>query len=119
MKIFELRAENFKRLKAIRINPTGNTVMIGGRNAQGKSSTLDAIEAALGGGKHLPDEPVRRGERKAKIVLELDDITVTRRFSRTGSSLEVLAKDGSKLKSPQAVLDKLLGPGSRIAMVAA
>ena len=49
MKIVSLEAENYKRLKAVEITPDGNMVVIGGRNAQGKSSVLDAIWAALGG----------------------------------------------------------------------
>ena len=41
MKIIELRASNVKRLKAIEITPDGTMQIIGGRNAQGKSSLLD------------------------------------------------------------------------------
>ena len=37
-KIIKLQAENVKRLKAIEITPAGNTVIITGKNAQGKSS---------------------------------------------------------------------------------
>ena len=47
MKIVELRAENVKRLKAVEITPDGTLQVIGGRNAQGKSSVLDAIWLAL------------------------------------------------------------------------
>ena len=42
MKIIELQAENVKRLKAVDITPDGTLQVIGGRNAQGKSSVLDA-----------------------------------------------------------------------------
>ena len=48
MKIIELRATNIKRLKAVEITPDGTMQVIGGRNAQGKSSVLDAIWLALG-----------------------------------------------------------------------
>ena len=106
-KIIELHAENFKRLKVVDITPNGSTVVIGGRNAQGKTSTLDAIQAALAGGKHQPDQPIREGEKKAVIVVELDDIIVTRKYTKRGSKLEVVAKDGSKITSPQRVLDAL------------
>ena len=50
MKIIEFRAERFKRLSAVDITPEGNTVIISGKNGQGKSSVLDAIWLALGGG---------------------------------------------------------------------
>jgi recombinational DNA repair ATPase RecF len=38
-----------KRLRAVTIRPDGSLVQISGRNAQGKTSVLDAIEMALGG----------------------------------------------------------------------
>ena len=38
MKIVKLEAQNVKRLKAVEITPQGNTVVIGGRNGQGKTS---------------------------------------------------------------------------------
>lgn len=47
MKITRLQAENFKRIIALDVRPDGSIVNIAGKNAQGKSSTLDAIEAAL------------------------------------------------------------------------
>ena len=43
MKIVSLTAENVKRLKAVQITPTGSVQVVAGRNAQGKSSVLDAI----------------------------------------------------------------------------
>ena len=49
MKIIELHAENFKRLRVVQFEATGSGVIeVGGQNAQGKTSTLDAIPAALG-----------------------------------------------------------------------
>ena len=109
MKIISLAAENFKRLRAIMIKPDGSTVIVGGKNGAGKSSALDAIRAALGGKKHCPEEPVRRGSKKAQIVLETDELTVTRTFSKKSTALEVTAKDGTAFASPQAMLDKLVG----------
>jgi recombinational DNA repair ATPase RecF len=43
LKIYKLTAENFKRLKAVSIEPQTDVVAVTGRNEQGKSSTLDAI----------------------------------------------------------------------------
>lgn len=109
-KIIELRAENFKRLKAVQINPDGNVVIISGANAAGKSSCLDAISSALGGAGMSPEKPVREGHDKAKIRVELDDLVVEKTFTSAGSAqLTVMAKDGVKYPSPQAMLDKLVG----------
>jgi hypothetical protein len=41
--------------------------------------------------------------------LDLGDITVTRRFTASGSYLDVQTKEGFKAKSPQALLDNLVG----------
>ena len=109
-KIVKLEASNFKRLRAVEINPDGNLVVIAGRNGQGKTSVLDAITAALGGTstKALP-RPIRDGEDKAQIVLETEDLIVTRTFSGTASKLTVKGKDGSTFSKGQAKLDELLG----------
>ena len=112
--IVKLEAVNIKRLKAIRIEPDGNSmVVIGGRNAQGKTSVIDAIEMALAGKKSVPDRPVRDGEEKAHIICDLGDLVVTRSFrSKNGdvkSTLKVENKDGATYKSPQTILDKLVG----------
>ncbi len=107
MKIVKLEAENFKRLKVVTIKPDGSTVLVAGKNGQGKSSTLDAIEAAFGGAKHAPDEPVRKGTKSARIVVETEKLVVTRRFGAK-AGLEVKGKDGSVFPCPQAMLDSLV-----------
>lgn len=112
MHIVSLEAENFKRLKAVRIDPDTNTVVIAGRNAQGKSSVLDAIQSALAGkaGAKKTSRPIRDGESKARVVITLDDLVVERKWTPSGSTLTVSPREGNaKLNSPQAVLDNLIG----------
>lgn len=110
MKILRLTAENVKRLSVVEIAPDGSPIIvIAGENEAGKSSVLDAIEMALGGEKSLPPEPVRRGQEKAKVIADLGDIIVTRRFTQSGSSLTVTNREGAKFPSPQAMLDGLVG----------
>jgi hypothetical protein len=116
MKITRFEARNFKRLKAVEINPDGSPVVkIAGRNRQGKSSTLDGIAALLGGEKLCPKEPIRRGENEALLRVEFDeDLAVERKFKlgadgAVTSALKVTRKDGLQLKKPQAILDALVG----------
>lgn len=109
MKIIELRAENFKRLRAVEIAPDGTLQVIGGRNAQGKSSVLDAIWSALGGGKANPEKPIRDGEQKATVSLDLGDLKITRTWTGKGTTLKVENADGAAYKSPQGMLDSLIG----------
>jgi len=110
MKIIRLEAENFKRISAVTIEPDGSLIVLGGKNGAGKSSTLDAIQAALGGAKMSPKEPIRRGASGAKVVVETEDYIVTRRWSQTGGGLEVKSRDGSKIPGgPQKFLDSVIG----------
>jgi hypothetical protein len=111
-KIIKLVANNFKRLKAIEIEPGGAAVVqVRGRNGQGKSSCLDAIAAALGGEKLCPKVPIRRGQTSAVVRVELDeDLVVERRWTTDGKSqLKVMTKEGLPLSKPQTRLDDLLG----------
>jgi hypothetical protein len=117
MRIAELRSENFKRLVAIDITPEGNVVQITGRNAQGKSSVLDSLAVAIEGLEACPGEPIRKGEKSGKIRVKLageKELIVTRKFARKEeggftSSLTVESPDGAQYKSPQKLLDDLLG----------
>lgn len=112
MKIVGLHAENVKRLRAVDITPDPDVQVVGGRNAQGKTSVLDAIWLALGGGKASKTitRPVRDGQDHATVVLDLGDLKVTRTWNTQGrSTLRVEAADGARYTSPQAILDRLVG----------
>ncbi|MCK5016517.1 MAG: AAA family ATPase, partial [Candidatus Peribacteraceae bacterium] len=119
MRILKLTAENFMKLTAVEISPTGNVVQITGKNAAGKSSVLDAIEATLCGGRNLPKKPIRDGEESATVITEIGEegepdvplYKVTRRFFGATSRLTVETVGGarSEVKSPQTFLDGIVG----------
>lgn len=110
-RIKRLAVENFKRVRVIEIKPGPHATTIGGRNEQGKSSILDAIQAVVGGKRHSPGKPIRLGEDKGRIELETDDFSIVRRFTDGGKTqLEVMTPEGATYKKPQAMLDALLGP---------
>lgn len=110
-KIISLEAENVMRLRAVRISPNGDSVVLGGANGAGKSSVLAAIEMAFGGQRHVPDEALRQGERRGRVIVETEDFVVTRTFSKKGSDVVVKAKalDGAPLPAPQTLLNKFFG----------
>jgi DNA repair exonuclease SbcCD ATPase subunit len=109
MRILSLLSENIKRIKAVEVTPQSAVVVVGGNNANGKTSLIDSIEYALSGARSIPAEPIRRGEDSARIVVDLGDIIVTRKFTADGTSLVVEGKDGARFSSPQTMLDKLVG----------
>lgn len=110
-KIVQLSTENVKRLKAVTVRPEGDSlVIVAGNNGNGKSSVLDSIMYALGGADKLPKKPVRHGQDKAKIVVELDELIVTRTITAAGGgTLTITNKEGLRYNSPQSILDKLTG----------
>lgn len=109
--IVELVADNVKRLRAVELHVGKGVVTIGGRNAQGKTSLLDAIAMAIGGESLVPPEPVRRGTNGGQVSVKLDDGLVVRRvFTMNGkSTLTVESSDGVRVRSPQTLLDGMLG----------
>lgn len=109
MKILSLTAENIKKLRAVEIKPDGSLVQITGRNGQGKTSVLDSIWWALAGADNIQAAPIRKGETKARIRLDLGELIVERRFSASGSSLVVENTEGARFPSPQKMIDALLG----------
>lgn len=131
-RILELKAENILRLSAVDIKPgAGATVVIAGRNGQGKTSVIDAIAMAIGGSALIPKHPITKGKLRGEVFVDLGDYTVTRLFARelvsavegdllgaqppaprytdTTSTLIVRGKDGARIKSPQALLDRMCG----------
>lgn len=109
MKIIALEAENVKHLRVVNIKPDGSLVVVGGDNEAGKTCVLDSIEYALNGASSIPSKPIRVGQKKARVVLDLGDIQVTRTFTAKGTNLTVKNKEGATFASPQAMLDKLVG----------
>jgi len=134
LKILKLQAENVKKLKAIEITPDGDVIKITGKNEQGKSTVLESILMALCGTKYVPEQPIHQGEKKANTVIYLGtndcrqcekdckhpgyvkpadcpniELIVTRSFTEAGSYLKVENRDGMGYKSPQKILDKIIG----------
>ncbi|KYP21673.1 DNA replication and repair protein RecF [Streptococcus parauberis] len=95
--INKLEIENVKRIKAVKIEPSpkGLTI-IGGNNNQGKTSVLDSIAWALGGGRYEPSKPMREGSAVAptlKVTMS-NGLIVERKG--VNSALKVIDPDGRK-----------------------
>lgn len=109
MKIVSLVAENIKKLKAVEITPSDAVVAIAGKNGAGKTSVLDSIWWALSGTTHIQAQPIRKGQTKARIKLNLGELIVERKFTASGSTLSVENAEGARFPSPQKMLDALIG----------
>jgi hypothetical protein len=114
MRVNGLRVENYKRIKIVDITPEGGVVTIGGKNDQGKSSVLDAIFTAIKGRSANAPMPVRAGEEKATIRLDLGELIITRTFTvKEGKpytdTLKVEKANGDRPGNPQDTLNALLG----------
>lgn len=109
--IVRFKSENFMKLKAVEIKPDGDLVQITGKNAAGKTCVLMGIATTLSGKlRGLLKKPIRDGEERAVNIVETEKITATCTFTPSGSRIVVENKDGMVFRSPQAVLDELVGP---------
>lgn len=111
-RLIKLEIENVKGVRAVRINPKGGVVVLKGKNKAGKSSVIDSIEYLFGGKSTHPPKVIREGAERASVLGETEDFIATRRWKRNAegaeiTEVEVVAKEGGKVKSPQALLDKL------------
>lgn len=105
--IVSLELENVKRVQAVHLEPaaTGLTV-IGGDNAQGKTSILDAITYALGGERCRPTNLQRDGGMApAKIDLRLSNGL---QVERKGKNATLYVTDPTGAKAGQRLLDSFV-----------
>lgn len=114
--LLELHAENIHRIQVIDITPGDDMVVLGGKNEQGKSSTLDCIEMMLRGAKAFSEEPVRQGQAQGVVrgTLGTPEGVVKFRISRViqkNGTHELVVTDettGEAIRSPQKFLDALV-----------
>lgn len=110
VKVVGLKAENVKKLKVVNITPGDSPVIkISGKNEAGKTTVLDLIWWTLGGTKDIQEDPIRTGEKRAVSCVDLGDYVATRTYTPSGSTLKLESKDGALIKSPQALLDSMIG----------
>lgn len=104
-KISKLVVRNFRGIRALEVH-AADINLFGGANAQGKTSVLDAIAAAMRG--RVDPETVRHDAKRAEILVELDDGTqIHRKIPAEGKATVTVKKDMAILRSPQKFLDDL------------
>lgn len=105
--INSFEAENVKRIKAVKLKPSpkGLTI-IGGGNAQGKTSVLDAIAWALGGNSFRPSSPAREGS----VIPPALSVTLSNgiKVERKGKNSDLKVTDPSGQRAGQKLLDEFV-----------
>lgn len=122
-KIQKASVKNIKGVKEIEI-VLSDVTEIAGQEAMGKSSFVDAILWGLLGTRPIQEEPIRIGENNAEIILETDDLIITRRFhkdaeDKTRTTLVVRSKqDGGKHGQTRLdeIFDNLVDPSDFFAL---
>ena len=107
MKIISFELENVKRVALVRMAPAENGLtVIGGKNAQGKSSILDGIVYALGGEKYRPGNLQRKdGLAPARIRIELSGGLIV---ERRGKNASLHVTDATGKRRGQKLLDDFI-----------
>lgn len=107
VKITRFELENVKRVSLVRIAPTkSGLTVIGGKNAQGKTSILDGICYALGGEKYRPGNLQKEGTlTDAHIYIELSNGLIV---ERKGKNASLKVTDSTGAKAGQKLLDSFI-----------
>ena len=107
VKITQFEAENVKRIKALTLTPAENGLtVIGGRNNQGKTSSLDAIVWALGGERYRPSQAVREGSViPPRMRMELSNGVVV---ERSGKNSDLKVTDTRGRRAGQTLLNSFV-----------
>lgn len=106
VKIIGFEAQNVKRIKAVQFSPNENGLtIIGGDNAQGKTSLLDAIAWALGGNKFMPSNPAHGNDTTPELKVNLSNGLIV---ERTGKNSSLKVTDPSGKKAGQELLNSFI-----------
>ena len=115
MKIESIRVCNFKGIgEDVKINTKGNSLIVSGKNSQGKSSFIDSIWSLLDSG-NIPYKPIHDGESKAVSEISLrkengDILRASRTYTSSGNTLKIeIGSDGFEVSKPASYLKKIIG----------
>lgn len=112
-----LRVEDIKRAELVDLTPDRYLTVLRGDNGAGKSSVGDAFVYAVGGKRVRPAEMLRRGAEEGRIHLDIGtdhmskELNVDLVVREDGKEFfEVSNADEVPQKSPQTLMDQLIGP---------
>lgn len=104
MQISHIKIKNILGIDALEFSP-GAFTEISGKNGQGKTSVLEAIKSAIGGGHDAT--LLRKGEEQGESVILLDDDTEISRRIKAGASQTDVRREGKKVTRPAELIKAL------------
>lgn len=106
MRLSKVEIRNILGLEELEFQPGALTVISGG-NDEGKSTIIESIKAALGGGHDAT--LLRRGAEVGEVVLVMDTGDVERtRITEKSTTRTWKGPDGVPKGKPQSIIDELL-----------
>lgn len=106
MKITKIRISNILGIESLEFKP-GKITTISGQNGTGKTSVLEALKAALGGGHSAT--LLRNGASEGRIVLEFDNGEVlVKKVGREKSKATIQDSEGLEIKQGATYLKEII-----------
>lgn len=106
-KITRIVIKDYRSIRRLDVTPSRKGAIAKGRNAEGKTSFLKAITAALAA-RGVDPKDIRNGEDKSEIMLDIDALKVTRKITANTHQVTV-TENGETWKRPQTKLTEMLG----------
>jgi predicted ATP-dependent endonuclease of OLD family len=117
LRVMRVHISNYKGIVEATLEPTQRVTKLLAKNAQGKSSFMDAIIGSIGGKHARQGSVLRRGADEGRVEIDLGNDEASQELAvelllENGQEdrLEVRNADGVPQKSPQGLLNALLGP---------
>lgn len=118
LRILRAELENFKNIDSTLVDIGGDSICVIGKNRAGKSSFIQAILSPMDT-KMIPSEPIRKGEERAKISIQIGGTvmgeqktyTLDMHFSPKNKKgrLVLYNERGEEVSSPAKTIKSLIG----------
>lgn len=112
LSITRLQLENFMRFHEYEVDFDKGVNIISGRNGEGKTSIIKAMQAVLGGGTKM-ERLLKVGEDKGEAILYLgDDSVAMRTFSNKGTNIKYYDRLKEEVPKAAQVIKEFVDPFS-------
>lgn len=108
MRINHIKISNLLGIEFLDVDTKGKFTLVSGDNAAGKTSFIEAIRAALGGGNR--QELIRVGAEKAEVVLEFDTGEIQTTTIKPDKTTRTIKSGEYRVPGVQAWISKRLNP---------